>query len=230
MQAAQGLMRPRSMVSWRVSFHIAASFIYSSLPLLMQFVSLLRRGHPFEIACESINSHSCVFLEVEVQKTTRCFETRPVSKPSALKVPWLSRFSAHDKSIHNAWPLARLRTRLSLCSTYKAKLLECRHFIKLSEGQNISYAASKSLWNHLAQHVLRIVTPPVDRAPKSNAIWLVLPWFPKLVAAGLKSAARNFWTSAFALDSLTSAFAHNLCIRLCWSNAVPNLTKLVTRW
>lgn len=103
--------------------------VFNSTQLLQNFVGELKQGHPFKIECESISTLKASFLEVAIWKSKDKFEFKPVSKPSALKVPWLSRQSAHHKGIHNMWPATRLCTRLKLCSNLALAAVERNEFI-----------------------------------------------------------------------------------------------------
>ena len=135
---------------------------------------------------------------------------------STLNSPWLSRFSAHPPSILHAWPLARLRTRMSLCSSTKLRQSEKASFIARAKTQSLTARSFQSLVN---------LGKPSARATTNRGItkWLVLPYFPVMLKTGFTVQAARFWSSKFALHQL-SIFP-GVTVRISWCNAIKNVAQ-----
>ena len=160
--------------------------IFKCSKLLNVFVQGLRYGHPFQIKCEEISSSSISFLEVQVRKTLHSFDVFPVSKPSSLNTPWLSKFSCHVKSVHDAWPPARLVARLKLCSSLKLKRIEKSAFIRRAKRENLS-AKALSVLNSTTLHA----TQRSSKSGTQMTKWAVLPYFPRLLPVGIHGTFRQ---------------------------------------
>ena len=142
-----------------------------------------------------------------------------VSKPSALKTPWLSRFSAHAPSVHHAWPLGRLRTRLDLCSSQKLRTQERKQFLRIANLQHLTGKAISSFHS--------------DSRPKAGpgrvrVKWLVMSNFPILARAGLARRASSFWNSHFAIRELTKLFGTAMVVRISWKNILRSVLSYVS--
>jgi hypothetical protein len=100
--------------------------LFNNIDRLRSFVDAYKVGPPFKVLCESIDRHAIHFWECRVERCGPSHRVFPVSKPSSLNSPWLSRSSAHFPSVHASWPLSRLKSRLSLCSSLELKKREGR--------------------------------------------------------------------------------------------------------
>ena len=193
--------------------------IFKCYKLLNRFVRGLRNGHPFKIKCEEISSTSISFLEVQVHKTLKAFEVYPVSNPSSLNTPWLSKSSCHVKSVHDAWPPARLVARLKLCSSLKLKRIEKRVFITRAKRENLSAKALATLASTTLHATKRSSKPGTHHVK-----WAVLPYFPCLFPTGIIGRSAKFWHSTLAKRELDS-ISLGIQVRVSWSNATRNISQ-----
>ena len=193
--------------------------VFSDYARLNTFINHLRRGHPFKIQCDLIDSHSVHFLEVCVEKYVRAFRTFPICKPSSLQVPWLSKFSAHVKSVLNSWPRARLFSRLSLCSHPALRDDERSAFIARARTQFLT----KKSFLSLSPSKMSPVSRSKERTHMSTK-WLVLPHFPALLKTGFASKTSVFWNSDFAKHEL-GAMSKQTQIKISWRNVLRNVSQ-----
>ena len=173
------------------------SIIYNRTEGLNPFLGDLRQGHPFSIDVETISSTTVDFLEVRVSKCPYGYATMPVSKPSTLNCPWLSRHSCHPPHIHHSWPVARAMTRLGLCSSPQLKCCDLRNFIARAQTQNLSNRSINTLKNLLIEISNGISRPKHQKRESvqrnSDVVWLVLPYFQAMHVAGLSRDLHNLF-------------------------------------
>jgi hypothetical protein len=200
-------------ISFYARFKDDVLIIFHDFRKLKEFIKILKIGHPFSIKCDSISSTEVDFLEVRVCKGTQ-FSVFPVSKPSTLSSPWLSRHSAHPPNVLHAWPLARLKTRLGLCSNRRLKQLEKSSFIKRAQSQMLS-----------ARSIQALDCQPQEcgssmKTYTGSTRWLVLPFYPVLLKTGFCVNAHNFWSSDF-VGRLLEGFH----VRLSFCNVLKNVAQ-----
>ena len=164
------------------------------------------------------------FLEVRIEKSAKAFLVYPVCKPSTLHVPWLSKFSAHVSSIHNSWPVARLKARLKLCSHHHLKVCERNFFAKRARHQFLSNPAYTSLSLSEFDSSSRSCIRNDTRNANISTRWLVLPHFPAMLKTGFASRTSSFWNSDFAKRELGSMFP-SMQIRVSWKNVLSNVAQ-----
>ena len=157
---------------------------------------------------------------MSIGKSHSQFTVQPWSKPSSLNSVWLSRFSSHPGSVHRAWPLARLKSRLALCSNNHIRREERARFRKLAQSQHLSPIALASI----ACHDMASTAKPSRPVARATTKWLVLPFFPVLSIAGFVVQANRFWTSKFT-GHLLSIYP-GVQIRLSWCNALRSVQSL----
>ena len=160
-----------------------------------------------------------------MQKTPNGYVTFPVSKPSALKVPWISKFSAHHPSIHNSRPVARLKARLALCSANRLRQQERLSFLSRAQSQHLATQSINALATSSFNRQLHASRVLRDRC--DIHFWLVLPSYPAFIAAGGHAGIGGFLASSFVKDTLNLCFSLSVEVRIGWRNVVPSISTII---
>lgn len=205
--------------------------LFNDFELLRTFIGRLREGHPFKIKCESIDSKSVTFLEVRVTKTSGGYQCIPESKPSALSVPWLSRFSCHPPHIHNTWPVARAISRQSLCSNDRLKRIDLLEFVSRAGSHNLSYRATTTLNRMLTESAPHGISQPLCKREatqrKTDTFWIVLPFYKAMHMAGFSNTLQNLLNSVCIRRELSYLLGHT-SVQVGWRNVVPCIGTMIT--
>ena len=206
--------------------------IYRDFDRFRNFTCKLKHNNPFVVTCESISSVSVTFLEVRISKYKHRFVTVPVSKASALGTPWLGRESNHPVQVHNSWPTAHLKHRLSLCSLAADKVAEHKSYLQRAKDQSLSNFSIAQISKFDPLHKLsniRTMHPIGDSRRKKvvKSLWLVLPYGPVLKSAGLGQQISNFFAKSWGGDLLRYLFNCNCQVRIAWRNRSPTVAQLL---
>ena len=209
--------------------------IFQDFDRFKDFFSRLKQGHPFSVKCESISSQQVTFLDTCVLQSRHSYRVYPIDKPSSLGTPWLSRHSAHNPSVHH-WPVARLKSKLQLCTHTSDKLREARTFLARAKAEEVASVALVGI-----QNILKAIkdTRAAGRATtttnciignrtserRGKTIWLVLPFHPAVFRAGLCGKITRFFNSHFASTSLHVFFNKPVTIRVSWKNGVKSVKQ-----
>ena len=149
------------------------------------------------------------------------FGTRPVTKPSALKTPWLSNASQHHQNIHDTWPPARLNDRIKLCTSQRFKIQEAQDFLRRASEQHISCKALNSIQlrvNAIARQQQKHIVKSERSRTRVKTFWLVLPYAPAHKLAGLGPRILAFFACDLVQSFLKQLYNKECIVRVSWRN------------
>ena len=184
---------------------------------LADFCTLIQaKADYFSITFDEASPRGCTMLDVQLTAIHGHYATyvavEPFIKPTAHGM-FLEASSAHASSVHESWPIGRIRHFPNISSSDSIANRYCRYFYDKLRQQNPTHPAL-----HTIELELDGRRYPRIRRIKHSGSWLVLPFHPQWkteVEAAVKECYRI-------------CSSHNLpdvAPRVSWSLCGPNLFK-----
>ena len=169
-----------------------------------------------------ISSVGLNFLDVNLFFDNGRLQSRPYIKATSLGIP-LSEGSAHQSSVHCAWPKAMLKRYATLSSH--------RHYYEVAKAMLMTrlckYGASLKLLIDIDQYNPYKKSSSSSRVDARNVMWWSMPWHPTWQNASFNKCISDCCEQPRIRNFLTTVNMEPVTMRVAWSLSGKHLFSVL---